>query len=446
MRAQDGHRWLDVLQRLAVFVAAGLLGACAPDDVWFDASESSAVVLVALGPDGARAWSALPGQGAERIELASDLTQTLYALEYDEPLAEPLPAGSLILLEPPAGAALARPTRLFAADLSEGEISSWQEQREWPNELDRVRLSGDRTPCLSFETVIVEVPDTVEQWVGVAIPLGGDRILLGTEDAKLYVVDLSLPVAVTATSTVEVLPSLVAGAFWEGEFWFVSLDGRLAHGSPETGFVEGPPLPSRSQWRNSVLLPSLPGEPKELAFWSGDHDLLSFDGTSWRELSRSEGSGNFARALRLGPADFIASSDSLEEGILHVKDGRASFERLDDSLGVRPFSMTRTEALGILLGTERGKIFERQGGTWVPQRSVEGVGKLYAVAPWGGDLIVGGDSGVLAQHVPGWGTCELIVPLPADLMEVIPLEHAMFLRPRSLPSMGLSAVFLVPRP
>ena len=444
MPPDDAHPRAHLLWFGAVLAGVGLFGGCGPKDVWFESRDGAAVILVVLGAGEAQAWSALPDEGAERIALDLNVAQTFYLLEYAEPLAEPLPAGALSLELPPGGTALTRPTRIFEASVSDGEFSDWQLQPTWPSELERVRLAGGRDPCLNFETRIVEVPDVEERRVTVAIPLGGDRIVLGTDDAKLYAVDLSLSNAVTATGSIQTAGGLVAGALWKGELWFLASDGMLVHGSLETGFVEGPPLPLPSIISDSLLLASRPGEADELVFWSGEHVLFRFDGTSWEELSRSPDSGEFARAVRLGPDDFLASSDALQGGVLRVKNGEASFEKIDGNLGVRPFSMARSDALGILLGAERGQLFQRQEGIWAPMMPAEGVGRLHVVVPWRGDLIVGGSQGIVAQYVPGWGTCEVFIPFAADVFDVVPLEHALFLRHWTQTSLGLSAVFIVP--
>ncbi len=206
-----------------------------------------------------------------------------------------------------------------------------------------------------------------------------------------------------------------------GGLWLYAADGRLAHGTLESGF-EVLPVVSPATGTSVALTGSHGDAPFELFAVTNSHMMVRFDGAEWQTVY----SGSEEAICDLGiaggrqplpaSATWIAPGEALGLGageppgmLLRYREGQA-FEEPVPGIAGTPASVLSSD-LGTFAGTCEGDLVRRGEVTWEPafsRRAETSFPIVTMVRSGGGFLYAGFDDGqpLLATYHPSIGYCE----------------------------------------
>ncbi|MBI2378715.1 MAG: hypothetical protein HYV07_32270 [Deltaproteobacteria bacterium] len=212
--------------RLSVALAATLAPGC-DDDLLFVPSRGHPTVLVVVLSEAkplAHVSNAATETGLRRAIPREGRTYAIYYEQTAEELRLPLGWVESV----PDGRPI--PDGPVEVDLDVG--GSWEQLPELPRELRSPRFPWPppETRCKQLRTSCVALPGAPPSSIGLASPLGGDRILIGLETGEAFIVspdgatrlEASIPTAAGA---------LAVGQSGDPELWLVGRDRQLAAGS-----------------------------------------------------------------------------------------------------------------------------------------------------------------------------------------------------------------------
>lgn len=323
---------------------------------------------------------------------------TIDVFLYDRPLeALALSEGPLTL--DPNSPPLPRPDRAFQSRLEEGALADWAEAEPEPELL--AKGVARTAECTVFEPS----HRSLGTWQRAifALRVEPDVALVGTHDDRLFRVDSSTVVEVTAPAP------LRAGYRDEtGELWFIDGDeGHVLRGrwTGETVTVERAVTATSSRDIDWMLVdrrsdpPAIFGMSRKTVFYAIDPVTGEFTGLS------DFNEGTNAASLVLGPEGDVFAAADAEPIVLRYADGELFAERVEASnsdVGV----VGAFPQLGIVAGSRTGQLLFRNAvGDWKVAAALPFPFRIRALPPWRRGFLVSDETEAVSEYIPGFGLC-----------------------------------------
>jgi hypothetical protein len=388
--------------------------------------DAQSLILVTVAPNGDAAIEGISfvGRTDDYVSVPVENDLQVYALHYSCAL-EALMLGEgpqPLAPESEYGRPLPEAAQIYRAEIADGRSTSL-EPIDAPAEISELRLRTGEDPCVPFEATTFEVPDTSDQQVPAAFPLGGDRALLVTSDARFFEVS---PTGITEQAA-SATTTLILGAFRanDGEMLLLGTDGRTLRGKVGEGFVAGP----RTESREGFGRTSVAGDPSRLSDVFMVDAVKSFERFSsdrWTRLNADLPPAMFERGATawLGPGR--AAAIGLDLGpLVRFDNGALTAEPLpiEQDEGVRAIGVLPTH--GLLLGTTNGALLRDGESGW--ERLHDQLGALRTIDALDQGVFFGGQDGNYDQLYLRRGACGSTPFATRDVAIAVSIENGFVL-------------------
>ncbi|MCC7383318.1 MAG: hypothetical protein IT384_15890 [Deltaproteobacteria bacterium] len=333
----------------------------------------------------------------------------LFALRYTCSLEEMnLRPGWQHPVAPGEGTRLPKPLAIQTSVLRESKQSAWT-RADLPAELGALRFSPARDGCTPFRLSSISIPETVERYVSIALPLPGDEVLIALQDGRFFRLtpEAVIPLAQVSTTT----PHVAGFRRSDGRIWLLGDQGQLASGDLSSGFSAEPSLGPRGGGARSALTGD-PAGTELFAITSSLGAIHHFDGQAWREVGDvdSHSAGVVAIAW-VEPGRAIAISEDEPSLVHHATATGVTAESFapPDLTGnaIVPRAVAIVPDVGVVVGADGVFAYDGSGWTTPERNGTFGTFRdITAVAALGEGMLLGNDRGRLIRFLPGRGLCD----------------------------------------
>lgn len=424
-RAYDGHPMRANLSTLIAAVACASFS-CAPEELAFLAAGPNETIVLIEVSDNEIVATAIAAERRPVIErIEQGRINTIFVLSYDMKPGG-IPLGPLHV--DPHGDPLPTPARVHRMQVRGVDAPKWEAIDSVPLELGVLRFR-EATRCEVFATESRVMSNPRELAARFVVPLGADRVLLGTDPQGLFVVnprgEVELPLSETTA------PSLAGYRAPDGEIWLAGRGGVIAHGDPEHGFARAPDMSADvamldgtkddSPFEIFALTSSLAVHRYSEGHWSMVQDAA--------QTVASRGRPAIAWAKERSAVLIGTANKSLTE--LEV-DSAAREIQLDLPVQVTEdalLSARWVRGMGVVAGTRYSIFYARRGDHWEQLATPVDTPRASVIIDLGdGSFLGGGQSGELYHWIDGYGLCESIfVPAGSDIWAAAPIENGWIL-------------------
>ncbi|MFO0722734.1 MAG: hypothetical protein U1E65_03045 [Myxococcota bacterium] len=307
------------------------------------------------------------------------------------------------IAEDTGGTFLPVPSGAFRRNLARGELT-WTAASTSSSPLGSLKIPK-QDPCRPLQVENLLVGDESSA-VASAASLGDGRMLLVLSTSALWVVGESGAERIAVEGLSQLYPSAVA----------LDVDGRLYLGTDDGPLARG--VLTGTTVRAEVLGPCRPGTVQVAVGPLGEVFALSVDpDNNNSEMVRFDGS----RCLNLGDFPRLATSDTrggivapnveialggtIASPFVYVYDhGDVRREQPGESTELIS-ALTGDGSGGVLVGTSRGGVLQRQAGRWVHLFSFDSEDAINALIAIPGGVLFGTVSGAVGYYTPEDGLC-----------------------------------------
>lgn len=342
-----------------------------------------------------------------------DAELDLFALSYTCSLEEMnLRPGWQLPVAPGEGTRLPNPLASQTSVLREGKHSAWA-RTDLPSDLAALRLSPARGACTPFQLSSISIPETVQRYVSVALPLSRDEVLIALQDGRFFRLTSEAVIPLTHVSTTT--PHVAGFRRSDGRIWLLGDQGQIASGDLSNGFSAEPSLGPRGAGSRSALTGD-PAGTELFAITSSLGGIHHFDGRTWTEVGDVVSHSTAVVAIAwVEPGRAVAISEEEPALVFHATAGGVTSESFvpPDLSGnaIVPRTVAIVPDVGVVVGADGA--FAYDGRSWITLESNSTLGAfrdITAIAALGEGMLLGNDRGRLIRFVPGRGLCDPEAP------------------------------------
>ncbi len=426
--AGRGAAWMNRSALVRVALLSALLACRQSEDVFFTSPPpvgGSGSVVFAIESADALQLEARRIEGGRVPPVAIDLDRLgrsrIWALFYAGALGEHgLTEGPVPVLG--EGRALDPPDSIASADFLGGEIGEWVDREELSDRLLEVRVERDppADPCtpLGDERTF---PLESRADGAFALRIDGERALIGTRDARLYLVTIEGTTPLGRAVPIALESGYLAPS---GELFVAGAGGRTFRGrfEPELALTEIARGATRGSFR--WLDGPKSGGVDELFAVTSSGALERFDGDRWHTLAPALGGDDWKRGLAwIAPNEAVAVG--LSAPVVRAVGGQVHAEPTD---AIDPLTaVAHAPGLGTFAGTLGGALLRDEGDRWIeiPDSPIDLPAS--ALAPFHAGILISGGTGQTTEWQPGHGFCGVLSVNSPIVKHIAVLDKAVVL-------------------
>jgi hypothetical protein len=343
------------------------------------------------------------------------------------------------------GATLGPLGDIWAIDLP--AIARWTEVVPTALPTSVYDLKIDVVPEASCVELDIKTFPTDSRYDGsMAVAIDAHNVLAATTDGHFFRATTSSAVRLTAVATTT--PHLAGFTSASGEIWLLGHNGTVARGRPETGFTVVGHTASQTGVTWAFLDGPRDASPFELYAVTDQQVLEHYDGRSWQILAqdpRPNDNAPWAAGVAwIAPGEALALGPKINT-LLHHHGGVLDEEPLPIASDDFATTVAFIPRLGVVVGTDRGKLYQPQGSEWREIVGAHSNGSVRLIVALDEGLLYGGTDGDLEQYRPAIGFCPQQGYAPFHIHDLVPLEDGYLLTAQSTKETVISPLIVLSR-